>query len=120
MEKGTKNIMTDEKKILEWFADYLPADIAAMALNNTKSEMLEEKVESLDAALYAAFVWATTEQGHQFWDEIANTEHRWLEAAIMLEDCPSCDGVGELPGRPADNKFPTCPACEGSGDADCL
>ena len=110
--------MTDNKKISEWFADYLPADIAAMALNNTESKMLEDQVESLDAALYAAFVWAKTEQGHQFWDNIANTENRWMEAAIALEECSSCDGVGELPGDPADNKFPTCPVCEGSGDAD--
>ena len=110
--------MTTNKKISDWFADYLPADIAAMALNNTESEMLDDKVESLDAALFAAFVWAKTEQGHQFWDNIANTENRWLEAAIALEECSSCDGVGELQGDSRSDYFPICPACNGSGDAD--
>jgi len=31
------------------------------------------------------------------------------------EECPACDGYGELPGNPNTNDFPTCSACNGTG-----
>jgi len=31
------------------------------------------------------------------------------------EECPVCDGYGELPGNPNTNDFPTCHACNGTG-----
>jgi DnaJ-class molecular chaperone len=116
MEKRTKKMR--DKDLLEWFEDYLPADIAALAINNTDEQRLGEQFESLDAALYGAFVWSKTEQGHKYWDDIANQEDRWLSAASEVEECSSCDGVGELRGDPSSNDFPACPACNGSGDAD--
>tara|TARA_R110000796_G_scaffold16726_7_gene52143 strand:+ start:2636 stop:2995 length:360 start_codon:yes stop_codon:yes gene_type:complete len=117
MEKGAQQ-MNEEKTILQWFEDYLPADIAALAINNTDELRLDEQFESLDAALYGAFIWAKTDQGQKFWDDIANTKSRWMEAASELEECSSCDGVGELQGDSRSDYFPICPACNGSGDAD--
>lgn len=87
--------MTEEKTKLQWFEDYLPADVAALAINNTEELRLNEQSESLDDALHGAFVWAKTDQGHKFWDNIANTKSRWMEASIELcelEECGSCDG----------------------------
>lgn len=31
------------------------------------------------------------------------------------EECPACDGMGELPGNPNTNQFPTCSVCNGTG-----
>tara|TARA_R110002074_G_scaffold127861_1_gene267756 strand:- start:415 stop:774 length:360 start_codon:yes stop_codon:yes gene_type:complete len=116
MEKGEQQ-MKKQKTAAQWFEDYLPADIAVLAINNADEQRSDEQFESLDAALYGSFVWAKTSQGHKFWDQIANTEDRWLEAAIELEECLPCDGVGELQGDSRSDYFPICPACNGSGDA---
>lgn len=61
--------MTEEKTKLQWFEDYLPADVAALAINNTEELRLNEQSESLDDALHGAFVWAKTDQGHKFWGQ---------------------------------------------------
>lgn len=110
--------MTEEKTKLQWFEDYLPADVAALAINNTEELRLNEQSESLDDALHEAFVWAKTDQGHKFWDNIANTKSRWMEASIELcelEECGSCDGIGQLQGDPRTGYFPICSVCNGSG-----
>ena len=31
------------------------------------------------------------------------------------DDCPYCDGVGDLPGNPNTKVFPACPHCRGTG-----
>ena len=31
------------------------------------------------------------------------------------EECPHCDGYGELPGNPNTKHFPPCPMCNGTG-----
>lgn len=117
MEKRTQQ-MNEEQTILQWFEHYLPADIAALAINNTDELRLNELFESLDAALYGAFVWAKTDQGHKFWDDIANQKERWFEAALEIGECSACDGYGELQGDSQSDYFPICPVCNGSGDAD--
>ena len=64
--------MNEEKTMLQWFEDYLPADIEALAINNTDELRYDEQFESLVAALCGAFIWAKTDQGHKFWDDIVN------------------------------------------------
>ena len=108
-----------DKSIKDWFCDYLPADVAALAMNNTEESLLTINLPSLDIALSAAFVWYNTKQGHEFWSKFASKEMRDAQwECVENDDCFTCDGVGELPGDPRSNHFPTCPDCKGSGDAD--
>jgi hypothetical protein len=58
------------KTIEEWFTDYLPADIAALAIRNTDDILLSVEMSSLSKAIRDSFVWYSTPQGFQFWREV--------------------------------------------------
>lgn len=54
----------------QWFEDELPADIAALAITNSRPGALETKRATLEEALSLSFVWTNTNEGFYFWHEV--------------------------------------------------
>lgn len=57
------------KTIRQWFADSLT--ISALDIdyiNHYYKAFLDDEVHSFETALKTAFIWATTEQGHEYWE----------------------------------------------------
>jgi hypothetical protein len=61
--------MKTEKTIREWF-NTLPADQCKKAIKNS-GDILEMKVSSLAGAISAAFEWAKSPEGFDYWANIA-------------------------------------------------
>ena len=70
-----------------------------------------DDAEEMDAQIEHAG--AELPQGEAMQKELRAEES--IDAENEPEDCPHCDGVGDLPGNPNTNSFPTCPHCRGSG-----
>lgn len=52
-------------------------------------------------------------------DEVVDLLLDWrldISGEEITEECDACDGVGELPGNPNGNHFPSCPTCKGTGN----
>lgn len=58
-----------KKTAREWFAE-LPPHIEKLALANASEENLSEKHRDLEDTLRSSFVWGTTPEGHDFWENI--------------------------------------------------
>ena len=54
------------KTIEEWF-NMLPEPYRTEALSNTSDYILDTTDESFDDAIYGAFKWDDTRQGHDYW-----------------------------------------------------
>lgn len=58
-----------EKTIKEWLQE-LPEELREKALGYTHEELLDIEISSLRGALYGAFAWEETPEGHTYWCNI--------------------------------------------------
>lgn len=63
-----KNIKT----ILQHFNENLSGDELKNAIENTEEEILNSKCDTFDGAIFSAFIWEKTKQGHEYWQNITN------------------------------------------------
>ena len=57
------------KTIKEWLSE-LPDGYRERALVNTDEDAMENKEESMDNAIAAAFFWNSSHEGHKFWSDV--------------------------------------------------
>jgi len=57
------------KTIKEWLQE-LPEELGEKALGYTHEELLDIEISSLRGALYGAFAWEETPEGHTYWCNI--------------------------------------------------
>lgn len=60
--------------IKQWFS-LLPPDIRERAIANTKKAMLRFLDSSFSEAIKGAFIWESSPEGHEYWQEIS--EKHW-------------------------------------------
>lgn len=61
-----------KKTIKEWLEE-LPEPYRTQALNNADEVLLECTEETQSEALKGAFMWFTTEEGHDYWSQLHKT-----------------------------------------------
>lgn len=58
------------KTVREWFMEMLPQDVADKAIKYALDDIIDTESPMLFDALMDAFIWDTTEEGHDYWDDI--------------------------------------------------
>ena len=64
--------MSKQKTIREHFESF-PEPFRTQAIENTTEKVLKKKKQTKKEALYLAFVWTFSRQGHDYWDDFKNT-----------------------------------------------
>ena len=61
---------TEEKTVKQWL-NTLKEPYKTKAINQTSKEVLKEKVNSLIVALYKMFLWKDSQEGDEYWRDLA-------------------------------------------------
>lgn len=73
-------------KSIGWWLNRLPEPYRTEALDNAESSKIPEIKKSISAAIIGAFIWAKTQQGRDYWNNV------WLAAARGEFDQPDESG----------------------------
>lgn len=73
---------TENKTIREWFETIKNKDVRQRAFANTNEDRLEHSASKFSYALSFAFTWASTKEGHKYWESVAYKGRRPIKHRI--------------------------------------